>query len=430
MIANPKALFFFVFLSASVFGQGSLTPPTGPAPSMKTLGQIEPRVAIDKAPFKISAPGSYYVTTNISAPVNTAVISISASNVSIDLGGFTISVPDASQAAIAVSAGADDITIQNGSIGASGSGIEASGATHVRVSSVRVSNCLDVGISTGANSVVTECSSSGNGSTGIRVGTGGSVVNCQTSGNQGNGIQGSDKSTIRNCTASNSSLAGITVGDYAKVMAATATDNDGNGINGGTGVQFIDCTANANKQSGINAGRFASVSRANTSANGQFGINLDNSATVNDCTATANANFGIHTGLAAHVANCKVDSNGGGIAVQRGSTVRDCSAQQNSSDGIVATDQCVVSRNNANLNSNLRTAAGLHVTGTDNVIQENIVTANDRGIALDTAGNLVVKNSATNNTLNFFTVGDQMMGPVATTLDASDVTNPFSNFIY
>ena len=100
------------------------------------------------------------------------------------------------------------------------------------------------------------------------------------------------------------------------------------------------------------------------------------------------------TGAQAHITNCKVDSNTGvGLSVQRGSTVRDCSAQRNGNDGIVVTDQCVVVRNNANGNSNLKGAAGIHVKGTDNSIQENTAIGNDRGIALESDGNLVIKNS-------------------------------------
>jgi hypothetical protein len=45
-------------------------------------------------------------------------------------------------------------------------------------------------------------------------------------------------------------------------------------------------------------------------------------------------------------------------------------------------------------------------------------------------GNLVVKNSVTNNTLNFFTVGDQLMGPVVTTFEGGEATHPLSNIAY
>ena len=52
-----------LFLPASTaFPQGSLTPPGAPAPTMKSLDQIEARTPISSAPFTINASGSYYLT--------------------------------------------------------------------------------------------------------------------------------------------------------------------------------------------------------------------------------------------------------------------------------------------------------------------------------------------------------------------------------
>jgi len=45
---------------ATLFAQGPLTPPGAPAPTMKTLAQIETRTPISSAPFTISQSGSYY----------------------------------------------------------------------------------------------------------------------------------------------------------------------------------------------------------------------------------------------------------------------------------------------------------------------------------------------------------------------------------
>jgi len=431
MIANMKFLFISFAFSVAALGQGSLTPPSGPAPSMKTLGQIEPRNAIEKLPFKISASGSYYLTTNLVVPTGLNGITVDANNVTLDLGGFSISGADSSNAGVSVVPGRSDISIRNGTIVSAGAGVEATSATHLRVDSLRVSKCVDVGISTGADSAVSNCQTSENGTDGIRVGASSTVANCQSAANGANGIEADQQSTVRDCTAARNAFSGVSVGDHSKVVGVSATGNSLVGINGGVAVHFTDCTANANGQHGINAGRSAFATHVDTSSNNQHGVMADDNATIIDSTASSNLGVGIIAGIAAHVTNCKVDTNGGGgIAVEKGSTVRDCSAQRNGNDGISVSDQCFVIRNNATSNANLKAAAGIHVRGTDNVIQENTATVNDRGISLDQGGNFVVKNTTTNNTLNFFTVGDQLMGPVVTTFDGGDPINPMSNFIY
>ncbi len=431
MIANTRNLFVIASAAATAFAQGSLTPPTGPAPSMKTLGQIEPRVIIEKAPFKISASGSYYLATNLFATTDQAAISIDADNVTLDLQGFVISGAPDSAAGITVVPGHNDVTIRNGAIAGTGSGIEASSTGHIQLESLRISKCAESGISVGPASVLANCVSSGNGSVGIRAGVASSLSNCQAIANGGNGLDVDQKCTIRDSTAAQNAMAGVSAGDFSKVINVSATDNQSTGINGGVGIQITDCTADANKVHGISAGRLTTIMRSHASWNAYNGINTDDGVTVADCGSSGNGAIGIAAGNTAHLSNCKADSNGGGgITALKGSTVRDCSAQHNGNDGIAFTDQCVVSRNNANANSNLKGAAGIHAKGTDNVIQENSVTANDRGIAMEAGGNFVVKNTATNNSLNFFTTGDQLMGPVVSTFDGTDPINPMSNFIY
>src|ERR1041385_7160549 len=88
-----KIILTSVALSSSLvaaFAQGNLTPPGAPAPTMKTLAQIEPRTPIATAPFTITAGGSYYLTTNVSVVTGDA-ITIATNNVTLDLNGFTIS---------------------------------------------------------------------------------------------------------------------------------------------------------------------------------------------------------------------------------------------------------------------------------------------------------------------------------------------------
>ena len=75
-------------LTPSVWAQGTLTPPGAPAPTMKTLDQVEPRIPISSLPYTISSSGSYYLTGPLTS-TNTG-ITVSANHVTVDLMGFTI----------------------------------------------------------------------------------------------------------------------------------------------------------------------------------------------------------------------------------------------------------------------------------------------------------------------------------------------------
>src|ERR1700757_1186452 len=79
-----------LLIPAISFGQGILTPPGAPAPTMKTLSQIEPRMPIYTIPTNITVSGSYYLTTNLTGIGGSGGIAIYTNDVTIDLEGFTL----------------------------------------------------------------------------------------------------------------------------------------------------------------------------------------------------------------------------------------------------------------------------------------------------------------------------------------------------
>ena len=162
---------FLLLPSSFLLSQGPLTPPGAPAPTMKTLDQVEARTPISSAPFTISTSGSYYLTGNLSVTTGNA-ITISADQVTLDLNGFAISstASPASGTAVLLNSTRKNITIKNGHLrgtttfaagvfttGGFLDGVSGGGATsaNLRVTDLNVLGMGSDGINLGVSSVQT-----------------------------------------------------------------------------------------------------------------------------------------------------------------------------------------------------------------------------------------------------------------------------------
>lgn len=262
---------------------GELEPPGPPGPSMKPLNDLEPRRGIPPEPINITESGSYYLLDNIVvSDTNTTAITISASDVTIDLNGYTIRGPgkdvSGSNSGISAAPNVHRITVLNGSVCEwPNYGIELYGRSS-RLKDLKCANNAWDGIRVGENSNVSGCCVSNNGDDGIEVGTN-SLVNDCVAKNNGYGIYAPYRSTISNCTSDSNTTTGIIGDNYSTIRDCTANLNGSNGIASSTGSRIVNNNCGGNGDSGNEAGIivFGAGSRVegNNVANNYYGIYVD-----------------------------------------------------------------------------------------------------------------------------------------------------------
>jgi parallel beta-helix repeat protein len=269
----------------TAFSQGGLTPSGAPAPTMKTLQQVEPRIPINStytpgdadSLFRIVRPGSYYVTTNLSGEAAKHGIEVAASGVTLDLMGFSLIGTNGSLSGIHVSTPITALAIRNGTIRSwSDTGVNAAEAENGLYEKLQaVGNGMDIseeGLVCGANSVVTHCSAMGNAGVGISAGPSSVVSDCAVYFNSGDGLNASIGSTINHCTSRSNLFEGMTIGGGSTVTACSASANGDDGFEVGGACTLSGCTALENSGDGIEVSSDSHVSGNTCSGNTDAGI--------------------------------------------------------------------------------------------------------------------------------------------------------------
>lgn len=415
--------------------QGSLTPPGAPAPTMKTLSQVEPRTPITNLPMTISSRGSYYLTTNV-----TGTLTISSDDVTVDLMGFTIQ--SISGDAIDIPATQKNLVIRNGTISRGSVGIDGRylRGSNSRFENLTISDCSFSGLYIGSDCLVENCLLISNGTYGVQSSSAGrlEVRNCRIIGTTGDGLYAYGGSRIIGNAIENSGDNGLRLTGSGSFVADNIVkgnvDNydiaDGNQLNlllceipetldwpcSVKLVGTLTCSVDYSDGIGVNSDNVtidldghALIGTDIYSDNGIYqassyqNLTVSNGKLVNwrgnsnrgiyaagsgnllyNLQATSNYN-GLSTGPAGIIRDCMAShSTDWGIALGNGGKASGLAAYNNGYKGILTTDNCIISDSTAYGNS------GNGIEGDDNCLFDQCIAYSNGGAGITVSDECIV----------------------------------------
>jgi hypothetical protein len=240
---------------SAALAQGSLTPPGAPAPTFRTLTQIEPRTPISTLPFTISSPGSYYLTTNLSGVNGNSGITVASDSVTLDLNGFALFGVTGSGSGLICSGSRIRLCVRNGVVRGWGDhGIDASQAQDCDIEGLEFLANGQSGLRSGQHALINRCIARGNGTNGIVTADKCAVKNCNAVLNSSNGIVAGAYCIITECVAGNNGANGMVTGFNAVIRDCVVEFNASNGVVVAAGGMVSGCTAQNNTLDGIQVG--------------------------------------------------------------------------------------------------------------------------------------------------------------------------------
>ena len=411
-----KIITGLLLLSAGiVLAQGSLTPPGAPAPSMKTLDELNESITqlsntVEKIEsrtdlatlqssstsynYQIYTGGEYYLSSNLIITKNWGIY-VGAPGVSIDLNGFSIICANPGNGTgIYITGSADGCSLKNGSIRGFETGIY-NYANSAKLENLEVSECSQIGIYSGIGSVLKNCRALNNSATGISTGAGSTAEQCVAENNGGQGIF--IVGSAINCLARNNGD-GIDASSGTVLKQCIATGNQGKGISSSRGVQLINCLARNNQSNGFTIGSGSSLIACSSIGNGRDGVYSYGTVELTSCLAKSNAQNGFYLQSGSSVTHCTATRNAGqyGIFIASKGSFSSCLSSYNesatypNSAGIYAGEgsrvQACLLRENWNTNSVQSQSLGQGIFAVNNSVVKDCLLENNKGAGINLTG--------------------------------------------
>jgi hypothetical protein len=432
------ALLFSAFAIA-----GPLTPPGAPAPSMKTLDQVEPSTPVgpDTTPgdadalYVITQPGAYHLTGDLAGQAAKHGIQISSADVTLDLRGFTLRGVASGLDGVRVGETAGpllaNIVIRNGrSVGWGGSGVRADRANRASIHDLFSVGNGAYGVIAGVGAMVADCHAEDNDLTNISVAGQSLVERCVALRGGADGFTGASTTVFRQCVAFANGGDGFRPGAAATLVDCAASGNLGDGFDAGARSLFERCSSVFDAQRGIAAGVDSSVIDCLVTGAGADGVVLTDGGRVTGGSVAAVSGTGVVSGAQSRIDGVTVRTASIGVSVGMASRVERCLVANIGADGVRLTSHGAAIGNTIDSCGTSSDGAGVRATDVANRIEGNSATRCDYGVRLDAAGNVVIGNSVVGATISAFSApAGNAVGPVLSSATITSAPAPNANFV-